>query len=816
MSAYIPQMRTRSEVRENTAQSSCTYKRSAVSKFNNIKTYGSKLAAKEDNTFRLFFENVNGLPPDMGYCNSSWKYNRLRNLTSRLQVDAVCLAETQINPALVPYTFSIRDKIFQQKESVSILTNNNQEHLGMRQQGGVFTGVMGSTSGVAIASGSDPTGLGRWNWIQLKGHSSSTYIITSYQCVESRTTVGTVFMQRERYLKKCNVSMCPRAHMIRDLVQFITSLRRENNKVILAADINEHVINGVLPKELKKLGLIEAHVKKFNLPGPASHITGSQPIDGVWVSNDITPSAVSVFPHKFGAGDHRVILVDFKLDQIIQQNVRICTPSMRRLICENEQSVEKYNNLALSLLTSNKISQRLDQLEESFGLIDMDSWCVKLNMIDEQVTDILLHAEKKCRQLRTGEVEYSPEVSEAAEKWYVWRMVLKAAQGARTKTRQLNRLASKWNIDISDLHNIWSIKMNVERSRREYLDLKAQQVVYRRRYLERTGRLAKWKKESRKRQYKRCNSTFGKRKMKSIRSVEYRDNGVLIQASSKEEVEHAIMKENSSRFRLAYTSLLLEGNLHHELGPSGEGPLSRDILTSQELLQDRPEVKEIFEMFRQSSNKTIPSQISTEQWIEHWKHAKERTASSLSGLHFGHYKAHTVMKEIAEIKCKLVNLALASGQPLLRWIRGVSVMLEKVDGNINVQKLRAILLLEADFNAMHKIIFNNRLMPRIEADNAIPMEIIGGRRSQAATHLALNKKLIADIANVRKLPTATICADATNCYDRVAHPFASLCAQYFGLEITYLTILFRAIQSMKMFLRTSHGISTTYYSDTIG
>ena len=143
-------------------------------------------------------------------------------------------------------------------------------------------------------------------------------------------------------------------------------------------------------------------------------------------------------------------------------------------------------------------------------------------------------------------------------------------------------------------------------------------------------------------------------------------------------------------------------------------------------------------------------------------------------------------------------------------------MLEKVSGHINMQKLRAILLLEADFNALHKIIFNNRLMPKIEADNVIPMEVIGGRRSQAATHLALNKKLIADIANVRKLPSVTICADATNCYDRVAHPFASLCAQCFRLELTYLTILFRAIQSMKMFLRTSHGISTTYYSDTIG
>ena len=174
------------------------------------------------------------------------------------------------------------------------------------------------------------------------------------------------------------------------------------------------------------------------------------------------------------------------------------------------------------------------------------------------------------------------------------------------------------------------------------------------------------------------------------------------------------------------------------------------------------------------------------------------------------------MHAIAEIKCKLVNLALKSGQPLKRWIKGVSVMLEKVASNANVQKLRAILFLEADFNASHKIVFNNRLIPKLEEVDAIPVEIIGGRRAQAATHLALSKKLIADIANVRKAPTITVCADATNCYDRVAHLFASLCAQYFGLEITYLTILFQAIQSMKMFLRTSHGISTTYYSDAIG
>jgi len=57
----------------------------------------------------------------------------------------------------------------------------------------------------------------------------------------------------------------------------------------------------------------------------------------------------------------------------------------------------------------------------------------------------------------------------------------------------------------------------------------------------------------------------------------------------------------------------------------------------------------------------------------------------------------------------------------------VSVILEKLVGNVHVQKLRVILLLEADFNAIHKIIFNNRLILNIEVVNAILMEVIGGQ-----------------------------------------------------------------------------------------
>ena len=92
----------------------------------------------------------------------------------------MCLAETQINPALTLYTFSIRDKIFKDKESITILSHNKQELLGMRQQGSVFTGIIGQATCTTMSTGSDPTGLGRWNWVQLKGPISSTYIITAY------------------------------------------------------------------------------------------------------------------------------------------------------------------------------------------------------------------------------------------------------------------------------------------------------------------------------------------------------------------------------------------------------------------------------------------------------------------------------------------------------------------------------------------------------------------------------------------------------------------------------------------------------------
>ena len=67
-------------------------------------------------------------------------------------------------------------------------------------------------------------------------------------------------------------------------------------------------------------------------------------------------------------------------------------------------------------------------------------------------------------------------------------------------------------------------------------------------------------------------------------------------------------------------------------------------------------------------------------------------------------------------------------------------MLDKAPGNILVSKLRAILLLEAEFNALYKIIFNCRILPTLEIKNIILVEIMGDRRSQSEAHVVFNKK----------------------------------------------------------------------------
>jgi len=165
--------------------------------------------------------------------------------------------------------------------------------------------------------------------------------------------------------------------------------------------------------------------------------------------------------------------------------------------------------------------------------------------------------------------------------------------------------------------------------------------------------------------------------------------------------------------------------------------------------------------------------ILRERWQQRWKKVKDDTSSSQSGLSFGHYIAGTDCDYISQFHALQVLLAL---KKLERWLKGLSIMLEKMFGVRLISKLWAILLMEADFNAMNKEVYGVRMLDNARQYNLIPEEIFS-KQNRTAGDGGLAKTLFYDIARQTRTPAAIASVDASNCYDRIAHPMASLIFQ---------------------------------------
>ena len=136
-------------------------------------------------------------------------------------------------------------------------------------------------------------------------------------------------------------------------------------------------------------------------------------------------------------------------------------------------------------------------------------------------------------------------------------------------------------------------------------------------------------------------------------------------------------------------------------------------------------------------------------------------------------------------------------------------MLEKTLGVTLVTKLRAILLMEADFNATNKIVYGNRMMAKAREHSLMPEEIFS-KKNRMADDGTLSKMLFCNLARQVRAPAAIAFVDASNCYDRIAHAMASLVFQAFGVPVTAVESMLSTIENVKFFLRTGFGDSTSF------
>lgn len=802
-------------------------------KLEDIPVYGNKIKGKKDNVIRLYFENVDGLgiPCNENSINNNKeteKQQYLSRLFTKLDVDIFGGVEVRQQWDLIGKNKGLSKQMDLREGSRVQTSHNVHERFSKCQQGGTCITVNELIGTFVTTQGSDEEGLGRWSWIKLQGNNISTRIISAYMpCVTRKEAVHATMAQQRRYWRLQGNRECPRKIWRKDLIKALIQWRNEGDKLILLMDSNENMENGPLARLLQQedLQMKDIIKHKTGIPGPPTFIRGKRQIDGAWMTPDVTIDRACFLPFFFGVGDHRAILIDIPQHSILGGDVhKITRPTARKLVCNKEEVQQKYNNTLETYCIQHRIQEKIYRLfPPTFPITKIKQQT--LETLDKVISEGMIHAEKKCRRIRMGEVPFSDTLIKAGMKIRVWNLVIRHKERNTVNTRTIRRLAKKCKLQQVLSESIETARQKLEEAWKQYKKYKKVAHSLRYEFLCEREEMARTKKAKRairmirqheesRRAWRAIAKNQGKVRNNGISSVQINNNNNWETITKRDEVEAAIMDNNSKRFNLTTSTPLMSEYMSEKLGYLAEKALGKTILKGE--YNRDPNLDEYTNEFLEfiSKRKQLPKieeEVKKEDFINYWRKARERTSSSLSGRHFGHYKAAAKSNILSEIHASFLHVAAQSGSCLNRWSKGLTVMLEKIKGNTKVDKLRAILLMEADFNFLNKLFFGNRLIKQCERRDRMPEELYGSRKNLGAIQVAVNRRLVIDNIKLKRRGGAIAGVDAAQCYDRIVHSLAILICQREGSPIAPLMMMFGVIQCMSFYIRTTFGDSEGSY-----
>ena len=212
----------------------------------------------------------------------------------------------------------------------------------------------------------------------------------------------------------------------------------------------------------------------------------------------------------------------------------------------------------------------------------------------------------------------------------------------------------------------------------------------------------------------------------------------------KEEIEEVLLPHTEKCFRQHQETPFGQGDRRNSLGYDCTSADVQDLLKGSYDRELEKLTEEGREWIQQLQTKQfvkdggiISTYITTTDWIAGWAKMRESTASAPGG-HYGHYKTASVAAhlpedhpdnyyELARIYAIMCSLPLKHGFAPNRWRHCVDAILEKIPGQPRIKKLRIIMLYEADFNFVLKLIWGNRLVQNAEYHKALGNSNHGSR-----------------------------------------------------------------------------------------
>ena len=812
-------------------------------------------AFSNKNWFRLYSHNVNGLSSLADNVDVKTFVENLQ----RKEVAVFGIQETNRNFAIPNMLSSFHNTIRNANtHHTGSVSSANIDWPTKYQPGGTAVSAMNHWATRVISKGSDI--YGRWSWIIMVGKGTKKIVFLSGYRVCQGGTKGslcskTVRSQQEfMYASQGEPNVDLRKRFTSDLTRMVKTFQDQGHDLVLMLDANEASSeNSSIDKMLWECNLVDAHtVSRETTSPPPTHQNGKSKIDFVLISSSLVSAvrAVSILPlHDGYLSDHRALVVDFDPLTLFEgKTTEIIMPVQRRLTSTNLLVVTKYMEFLLKYVAQHHILRRVQALKQTS---DCGDWNEKSQSEWEMLDRLLLRgrqqAEGKCPEKRSGAFAWSPELSRAIKLLFFWRMKARNHTCSWQNKQQLQELAEELEIDPTE-RDSKSRKLTYDRIRiaRSMLkDLKKRAKINRDQYLDESAKLvaalqnmnddsslrAIQQREKSSRQFGRIRQVFQSNKASGFDRLDVPDKYAVLQDKEeiprltlvvKEEIEAILVPHTIDRFR------------QHEETPFGRGERKRRMgydcrstdfeqamhgTYDYDLEKLSDEAREWLMALKTKpfveTNGTIDVSVSMEEWIAGWSKMRESTASAPGAGHYGHYKTVSVCarlpekhpqhsKTLAAIYAAMLSLPLKHGFSPTRWQYCVDAIIEKIPNKPRIEKLRIIMLYEADFNFLLKLVWGKRLVRNAEAHKSIGESSHGSRSGRQAQDALLQKLLIYENARLSRTSLLTADNDAKGCFDRMIRTLAMLGCTAVGLPKN------AAISHNLTHALMNHGIKTRH------
>jgi hypothetical protein len=681
--------------------------------------------------------------------------------------------------------------------------------------------------------GQDGTGLGRWTWQVFRGKDGKKLrVVTAYRPVYSESTDGTTWSQQKAYFDKNNIAGDPREVFTKDLQRAVQGWVDAGEQVVLGIDANEDVRSGQFVSKMREAGLKEIVTGKHGRNGPPTFHLGRVPIDGLFVTAGLGNCRCGYVDT---GEEHMAVWLQFSEEEVFGSMANPSNIRARRLQLHDPRVVQRYwdyyANWADEFGYDDRVMALYEKMQANWTPELADEW----NFLDRERHKAMTAAENRCRKLKIGNVQWTPEYGRLRIVLKFWVLIKRRHEGRRHKARFIKRVAKRAGLEGRETATLEEATQQIIQVRQRFRDYKENHVAKREKWLEglAAAQLEMNLEEDRNNEklqkrisllqqrenIRRCHrvikwSLQGEDLRQAISMVVARNpDGTHRECHTREEIEGALLDENQSRFNQGADSPFLQEPLAEAVGPTGNGPMVEQILQGTfEIPEsvDKYTANLIRQMKRPEQFAEMKFGFNPAIHVRGWRRARERTSAGPSGLHFGHFMA-LARSEHGEIEAMMAQMPYEFGFAPQRWTWGTEVMILKQLGNFCTWKLRAILLYEADFN------FNNKRLGRemmyfAEAKGWIAKEQYGSRKNLSAIEHCLNKMLSFDL--IRQLKrTAVLCSnDAKGCYDRIVHSVAAICMRRLGAPQEPIESMFRTIQNLRHTVRTAHGDSESFFN----